>query len=98
MAVSYNIAAPASVLFIVIYISVFILSTVGNTCVLLTCYKTLKRRHSPFIWLLVNLATADLLFTLLSAFNVIMHPYALHIVLYCTLIVQLSMENLKKTW
>ena len=71
MAVSYNIAAPASVLFIVIYISVFILSTVGNTCVLLTCYKTLKRRHSPFIWLLVNLATADLLFTLLSAFNLI---------------------------
>ena len=36
MAVSYNIAAPASVLFIVIYISVFILSTVGNTCVLVT--------------------------------------------------------------
>ena len=47
MAVSDNIAAPAWVLFIAIYISVFILSTVGNTCVLLTCYKTLKRRHSP---------------------------------------------------
>ena len=71
MAVSDNIAAPAWVLFIAIYISVFILSTVGNTWVLLTCYKTLKRRHSPFIWLLVNLATADLLFTLLSAFNMI---------------------------
>ena len=71
MAVSDNIAAPAWVLFIAIYISVFILSTVGNTCVLLTCYKTLKRRHSPFMWLLVNLATADLLFTLLSVFNMI---------------------------
>ena len=71
MAVSDNIAAPAWVLFIAIYISVFILSTVGNTCVLLTCYKTLKRRHSLFMWLLVNLATADLLFTLLSVFNMI---------------------------
>ena len=71
MAVIDNIAAPASVLFIVIYITVFILSTVGNTWVLLTCYKTLKRRYSPFTWLLVNLATADLLFTLLSAFNMI---------------------------
>ena len=71
MAVSDNIAAPACVLFIAIYISVFILSTVGNTCVLLTCYKTLKRRHSLFMWLLVNLATADLLFTLLSVFNMI---------------------------
>ena len=38
MAVSDNIAAPAWVLFIAIYISVFILSTVGNTYVLLTCY------------------------------------------------------------
>ena len=71
MAVSDNFAAPASVSFLVIYILVFILSTIGNTWVLLTCYKTLRRRHSPFMWLLVNLATADLLFTLLSVFNLI---------------------------
>ena len=36
MVIGDNVAAPASVLFIVIYISVFILSTVGNTWVLLT--------------------------------------------------------------
>ena len=71
MTVSDNVAAPALVLFIVFYTSVFILSTVGNTWVLLTCYKTLKRRYSPFKWLLVNLAMADLLFTLLSVFNMI---------------------------
>ena len=71
MTVSDNVAAPGLVLFIVIYTSVFILSTVGNTWVLLTCYKTLKRRYSPFKWLLVNLAMADLLFTLLSVFNMI---------------------------
>ena len=67
MMVSDNIAAPASVLFIIIYISVFILSTVGNTWVLLTCYKTFRRRHSPFPWLLVNLATEDLLFRIFVA-------------------------------
>ena len=67
MMVSDNIAAPASVLFIIIYISVFILSTVGNTWVLLTCYQTFIRRHSPFPWLLVNLAAEDLLFRIFVA-------------------------------
>ena len=67
MMVSDNIAAPASVLFIIIYISVFILSTVGNPWVLLTCYKTFRRRHSPFPWLLVNLATKHLLFRIFVA-------------------------------
>ena len=57
------------ILFSVFYISVFILSTVGNIWVLVTCYKTLRQRHSPFMWLLANLASADLCFTVLTIFN-----------------------------
>lgn len=57
------------VLFSGFYSFVFILSTVGNIWVLITCYKTLKQRHSPFMWLLANLASADLCFTILTIFN-----------------------------
>ena len=57
------------VLFGVFYITVFALSILGNTWVLVMCYKTLKQRHSPFMWLLTNLATSDLSFTLLTVFN-----------------------------
>lgn len=57
------------VLFSGFYSFVFILSTVGNIWVLVTCYKTLKQRHSPFMWLLANLASADLCFTILTIFN-----------------------------
>lgn len=71
MAISDNFSTATAVSFTVFYISIFILSTVGNTWVLVNCYKTLKRRHSPFMWLLVNLASADLLFTSLSVFNII---------------------------
>lgn len=53
------------------YTTIFILSTVGNVLVMITCYKTLKRRRFPFRWLVANLASADLLFTLLSLLNAI---------------------------
>ena len=56
-------------LFGVFYITVFILSTVGNIWVLVTCYRTLKQKHFPFMWLLANLASADLCFTILTTFN-----------------------------
>ena len=69
MAISDNFSTPIVVLFAVFYTSVFILSTVGNTWVLVTCYKTLKRRHFPFMWLLATLASADLSFTLLTVFT-----------------------------
>ena len=55
--------------FLVFYFSVFILSTVGNTWVLVTCYKDLKRKGSSLMWFVLNLATADLLFTCLTIFN-----------------------------
>ena len=69
MSTSDDFSTAILVPLIIFYITVFILSTVGNTWVLVTCYKTLKRRYHPFMWLLINLASADLLFTLLSLFN-----------------------------
>ena len=69
MAITNNFSTLIVVLFAVFYTSVFILSTVGNTWVLVTCYKTLKRRNFPFMWLLATLASADLSFTLLTVFN-----------------------------
>ena len=59
------------VFFCAFYTVVFIFSTVGNVWVMITCYKTLKRRCFPFMWLVANLASADLLFTLLSLLNAI---------------------------
>ena len=57
--------------FCVFYTIVFILSTLGNTWVMLTCFKTLKQRYSPFKCLVANLAFADLLFTFLTLQNAI---------------------------
>ena len=69
MAISDNFSTLIAVLFAAFYTTVFILSTAGNIWVLVTCYKTLKRRHFPFMWLLATLASADLSFTLLTVFN-----------------------------
>lgn len=55
--------------FSVFYSTCFMLSTIGNTWVLLRCYKNLKQRYYPFMLLLTNLASADLLFTFLTIFN-----------------------------
>ena len=71
MAISNHFSTLTVVLFTVFYTSVFILSTVGNTWVLVTCYKTLIRRHSPFMWLLATLASADLSFTVLTVFTTV---------------------------
>lgn len=71
MAVSDSSSPIMLVSFCVIYTTVFILSTVGNTWVMANCFKTLKQRHSPFKCLVANLASADLLFTLLSLLNAI---------------------------
>ena len=51
---------------------VFIVSIVGNTWVLITCYKSFKRNHDfPLKWLVTNLASADLLFTFLTLLNLV---------------------------
>ena len=71
MAISNHFSTLTVVLFTVFYTSVFLLSTVGNSWVLVTCYKTLKRRHSPFMWLLATLASADLSFTVLTVFTTV---------------------------
>ena len=52
--------------FICFYSVVFLLSTVGNSIVLYSCYRTLKRRPSSIKWFIANLAFADLTFTVLS--------------------------------
>ncbi len=69
MATRENFSTLVVVLFCVFYVTVFVLSTFGNTWVFVTCYKTLKRRYFPFMWLLANLPTADLFFTFLTVFN-----------------------------
>ena len=69
MAIGENFSTLIVGLLAAFYTTVFILSIVGNTWVLVTCYKTLKRRHFPFMWLLATLASADLSFTLLTVFN-----------------------------
>lgn len=71
MAVSNNFSTLAYVLFSLFYTTLFVLSSVGNTWVIIICYKTLRRRHAPFMWLLANLASADLFFTFLSLFNAV---------------------------
>ena len=47
------------------------MSTFGNAWVIVTCYKNLKKRHFAFVWLVANLAAADLLFTFLTILNMI---------------------------
>lgn len=71
MAASDSSSPLTLVFFCVLYTTVFILSTVGNTWVMATCFKTLRQRHSPFICLVANLASADLLFTFLTLLNAI---------------------------
>ena len=58
-------------IFNVFYAIVFIISVAGNTWVIITAYTILKRTHSPMMWFLANLASADLLFTFLTVFDVI---------------------------
>ena len=71
MAASDDTPMYMVVIFIIFYSTVFLMSTVGNTWVIITCYKNLKQRHFPLMWLVGNLAFADLLFTFLTIFNVI---------------------------
>lgn len=71
MATSDSFPRFIVVLYSIFYGTVFIMSTVGNTWVIVTCYKTLKRRHFPLMWLVANLASADLLFTFLTILNAI---------------------------
>ena len=59
------------VFFAIFYSAVFIVSVFGNIWVLITCYITLRRTHFPVMWFLANLASANLLFTLLTVFNTI---------------------------
>ena len=56
---------------VIFYSTVFIMSTVGNACVIATCYKNLRQRHFPLMWLVANLAASDLFFTLLTILDVI---------------------------
>ena len=58
-------------IFYCLYAIVFTLAFVGNTFALITCYKTYKVTTSVLICYIASLATADLMFTLLSIFDLI---------------------------
>lgn len=71
MATSDSFPLFMVVFLLTFYITVFIMSTVGNTWVVIICYKTLKQRYFSLMWLVANLASSDLLFTFLTVFNII---------------------------
>lgn len=72
MTANDNISPLMLFIFYAFYSTVFVVSIVGNIWVLATCYKSFKRNHSfPLMWLVTNLASADLLFTFLSLFNAV---------------------------
>lgn len=57
--------------FYCLYATVFSLAFVGNTLALITCYKTYKVTTSVLLCFIASLASADLMFTLLSIFDLI---------------------------
>ena len=59
------------VFFGIFYSAVFIMSVVGNTWVLTTCYVTPTENTLSRDVVLANLASADLLFTFLTILNAI---------------------------
>lgn len=69
MADSGNLPLLLVVAFAVFFSLTFILSTIGNIWVIVHCWKTLKRRKVSLMWFVLNLASADLLFTFLTFFN-----------------------------
>ena len=71
MAISDGFPLFMVILFSIFYSTVFIMSVVGNVWVIVTCYKTIRRRHYPLMWLVANLASADLTFTFLTILNLI---------------------------
>ena len=71
MAVSEGYSLWIVDFFVIFYSTVFIMSIVGNAWVIVTCYKNLKQRNVPLMWLVANLAASDLLFTLLTILSVI---------------------------
>ena len=56
-------------IFICYYSVVFFAACMGNVLALLTCYKTYRTTNSILLCYIASLATADLLFTLLSTFD-----------------------------
>ena len=71
MATSDGFPPVLKVCFAIFYSTVFVMSSVGNTWMIIKCYKNLKRQHVPLMWLVANLAFADLLFTSLTVLNAI---------------------------
>lgn len=60
-----------TIIFYCLYATIFSLSFVGNTFALITCYKTYKATTSVLLCFIASLASADLMFTLLSIFDLI---------------------------
>ena len=58
-------------IFYCLYAIVFTLAFVGNNFALITCYKTYKVTTSVLLCYIASLASADLMFTLLSIFDLI---------------------------
>lgn len=58
-------------IFYCLYATIFTLAFVGNIFALITCYKTYKITTSVLLCYIASLASADLMFTLLSIFDLI---------------------------
>lgn len=75
MAESDKFPLPLVIACALFFVFTFISSAIGNTWVMKHCWKTLKRKKISLMWYVLNLAFADLLFTLLTPFNVIAFLY-----------------------
>ena len=69
MATSDAFPPSLQAFFVIFYSTFFFMSFFGNLWMIVTCYKSLRRQLHPLIWLLANLAFADLLFTFLTILN-----------------------------
>ena len=58
------------VIFLCMYAVIFLVASLGNTLALITCYKTYKITTSILLCYIASLASADLMFTILTVFNV----------------------------
>ena len=66
-----TISPLMTIVFYCLYGTVFSLAFVGNTLALITCYRTYKATTSVLLCFIASLALADLMFTLLSIFDLI---------------------------
>ncbi|KAK2562233.1 Melatonin receptor type 1A [Acropora cervicornis] len=60
---------PLTIVYVILYVLIFSLAFFGNIMALLTCYKKYRSSQSILLCYISSLAAADLLFAILSTFD-----------------------------